>query len=244
MTDDLDALVLTRNPTAEHPLLGLTVLVVEDSRYASEALRLLCLKSGARIRRADSIHSARRHLSVYRPTVTIIDLGLPDGNGVDLIRDLATSSPRISVILGASADPSGYGLALKSGADGFLEKPLESVGAFQQAILKFLPDGKRPKGPRLIADEKVVPDEVSLRDDLAHISEILGPGPFDPKAMRYGAQFLAGLALVTRDAELEAAADSLTKRLNSAEPVASDLAQIVCLLQTRLNCAELAFARA
>lgn len=51
-------------PTAARPLLGLTVLVVEYSRYAYEAMRLLCLRSGARIRRADCIRSAHRHLQV------------------------------------------------------------------------------------------------------------------------------------------------------------------------------------
>ena len=55
MSNDLKEFMARRQATANRPLLGITVLVVEDSRFASEAMRLLCLRSGARIRRADWI---------------------------------------------------------------------------------------------------------------------------------------------------------------------------------------------
>ena len=105
--DDHDDFMMTRPPTARRPLLGLTVLVVEDSRFACEAMRLLCLRSGARIRRADSLQHARRHLAVYRPAVVIVDLGLPDGSGESLIADLAMGVPRVDVVLGTSGDTDG-----------------------------------------------------------------------------------------------------------------------------------------
>jgi two-component system KDP operon response regulator KdpE len=80
--------------TANRRLLGLTVLVIEDSKFACKAMLLHYLHSGARIRRADSLRSARRHLQVYRPSVAIIDIGLPDGNGKDLIKYLVEDISR------------------------------------------------------------------------------------------------------------------------------------------------------
>ena len=81
--DDRDFLPATPLPSASRPLLGLTILVVEDSIFACEALRLMCLRSGARLRRADCLRSARRHLQVYRPSAVIVDMGLPDGSGAE-----------------------------------------------------------------------------------------------------------------------------------------------------------------
>ena len=103
--DNLNNLTQARRPIAQCPLLGLTILIVEDSSFASEALRLMSTRSGARIRRADSIANARRHLAIYRPSVVIVDNGLPDGSGLALIQSLSLGSPDIDVILATSGDP-------------------------------------------------------------------------------------------------------------------------------------------
>ena len=128
--DPFTATVLA--PTATRPLLGLTILVIEDSRFACEALRLLCLRSGARIRRADCLRSAKRHLRVYRPSVVIADLGLPDGNGADLIRELVAGDPRVEVVLGMSGDSNGKETAMKAGAD--LETGVFTLGLAEEGV--------------------------------------------------------------------------------------------------------------
>ena len=79
---------------------GITIMLVDDSRSVSEAIRIMAVRSGARIRRADSLQSATRHLMIYRPDVVIVDLALPDGSGVELARKLTEKAdPRPAVLL-------------------------------------------------------------------------------------------------------------------------------------------------
>ncbi|MFV0360087.1 response regulator [Tropicimonas sp.] len=205
MADDLSRIMMTRRPTADRPLLGLTVLVVEDSRFACEALRLMCLRSGARIRRADCLASARRHLTLYMPTVVIVDFGLPDGTGTDLIGELALAEPRVPVLLGSSGDMAAEKPILTAGADGFLAKPVASVAAFQQAILAHLPAELRSFGPRPIPIDQVVPDRLALKDDLKHAARVLS-GSKDNRTVKYVAQFLSSLATSSGDDGLARAA--------------------------------------
>ena len=103
------------------PLQGLTVLAVEDSRYSSDALRLMCQRSGARLRRVDCLQTAYAHLHVYCPDVILIDIGLPDGRGDLLIRDIANQRPEGPVIIAISGDPDTRTLAMQAGAQGFLD---------------------------------------------------------------------------------------------------------------------------
>ena len=230
----LDPLPQTPALTAARPLAGMTVLVVEDSRFASEAVRLLCLKSGARIRRADSLRSARRHLAVYLPTAVIVDLGLPDGSGVELIRDLSHASQRIPVILATSGDEHQFIPAVEAGADGVLAKPIESLAVFQKAVLDPLPADQRPAGLRLVSGETVVPDRIAFQDDLAHIADVLTASDSD-NTLDYVAQFLTGVARSAHDDALEAAAATLAAHRGKGVSFRSDLARVAGMLQDRLE---------
>jgi CheY-like chemotaxis protein len=221
-------------PTAARPLAGLTVLVVEDSRFASEAVRLLCLKSGARIRRADSLAAAQRHLTVYLPSVVIVDLGLPDGSGVDLIRQLAGAAQRIPVILATTGDDRLLVAAMDAGADGALGKPIESLGVFQRAVLDVLPPEQQPSGLRLAPSEVVAPDPLAFHDDLAHVAEVLRDGA-DAPTLDYAVRFLAGVARSAHDDILEQAAQSVARRRDRGQAVGPDLARISWLLRDRLE---------
>lgn len=229
-----EPLPLWRMSLPGRPLTGLTVLVVEDSRFASEAVRLLCLRSGARIRRADCLRSAARHLQSYRPAVVIVDLGLPDGDGADLIRQIATAEPRVPVLLGISGDPDAREAAMAAGADGFLAKPVESLAVFQQAILSALPAETHSIGLRALPNDLIQPDPSGLRDDLAHVAEVLSAA-HDTAAVEYIARFLAGVARSAHDPALEQAATDLARDHQAGRALATDLARISGMVHDRLS---------
>jgi CheY-like chemotaxis protein len=180
------------------PLRGVTLLAVEDSRFASDALRLICHGAGARLRRVETLAAARAHLAVYRPDVAIIDLGLPDGCGTDLIAELAAQG---LPVLAISGEPEARGRALDAGAVAFLEKPLPSVAGFLRLIRQLVAGvGPEPAAPDVPAPAA---DPLALRDDLARAAELVAG---EDGASPYVAGFVRGLARTAGDPVLERAA--------------------------------------
>ncbi|SNR79382.1 response regulator [Puniceibacterium sediminis] len=231
--DDLEQFDRMCIPTASRPLLGLTLLVVEDSRYACDAIRLMCLRSGARIRRADCLQSARRHLQVYRPSVIIIDMGLPDGSGADLIAELSVAVPRVAMIIATSGDGFAESVAIAAGADDFVEKPMANLTVFQNMILNHMPQDRRPKGVRQVQAELVHPDPIAFRDDMAHAADILS-GDVDGESLEYVGRFLSGVARIAGDATLSVAAQELVRSRGDGSSVGASLARVTGLVHDRL----------
>lgn len=235
MPEDKNFMSMNIHATALRPLLGLTVLVVEDSRFASEAVRLLCIRSGARIRRADSLTAAHRHLKVYRPSVVIVDIGLPDGSGLDLIAELAREDDSVRPILIATSGADGEDqaqAAKDAGAVEFLAKPFACVSSFQQTIVSHLNEDARPSGPRLLSDETISPDPIALNEDLSHLDELLGSGT---ETLAYVAPFLQGLARLAGDDDLRSASERLSQAFKSGKGRQGAIAATRDMIRARLD---------
>ncbi len=194
------------------PLMGLTVLLVEDSCAAAAAVRLMCLQSGARLRWADSLRAARRHLATYRPDIVLVDLGLPDGSGTELIAEIAAAHPLAPVILATSGgEPAECtARALAAGADGFLPKPPAGLMEFQANLLAFLPDRPSPDPGRVRPlTPAPAPDPAGLAADLERALRLLRHAA--PDTRRHCAQFLESLAQGCRDPTLRPLAVALRR---------------------------------
>jgi hypothetical protein len=93
---------------------------------------------------------------------------------------------------------------LEAGADGFLDKPLESLAVFGGLLMQSLPDHM---GDITLGEARLVPDVLALRDDLAHAADLLDAGFGAGDAGRaYVAGFVKGVARHAHDPALAEAA--------------------------------------
>jgi len=176
---------------------GATLLLVEDSRLTSDAIRLMLRATPGRMRRADTLCRARRHLALYAPDVVIIDLGLPDGSGLELIHECARRQPRVPLILAISGQPEQQTAAYQAGADQFLAKPIANIAQFRAALAPscFAID---PSSPPLSC---WAPDIGAMRDDCLLALDLL-QGPNQTDRRRYALQFIEGLARSLQDSAM------------------------------------------
>jgi len=196
---------------------GMAIMLVEDSRSVSEAIRMMAIRSGARIRRADCLSSARKHLAIFRPDVVIIDLGLPDGNGVDLAREIkAGKSPVPGVLIVSASEEDVTAVAAQSAdADGYITKPIAGIVAFQNAVLSVCPGRE---GDQADWAAQYCPDisrSDAFQQDLENAQDLLREALDlgDTGNLIYCAQFLRGVAATAEDEELGHQAAALSARV-------------------------------
>ncbi|MFL5263940.1 MAG: response regulator [Anaeromyxobacteraceae bacterium] len=101
---------------------GPLVLVVEDEPPVRRFLRA-ALASGYRVVEAGSVAEAEQLAPGHNPDVFLLDLGLPDGDGIDLTRRLREWTRAPIIVLSARGREEDKVNALDAGADDYLTKP-------------------------------------------------------------------------------------------------------------------------
>src|SRR6202022_404309 len=102
---------------------ALTVLIVDDEPPIRRFLRTSLVASGYRIVEAEDAAGAVRLFSAEKPDLVILDLGLPDKGGLELIGEIRRTSAVPIVVLSARHDERSMVEALDLGADDYIGKP-------------------------------------------------------------------------------------------------------------------------
>lgn len=102
---------------------GARVLVVEDEADIRRFVRLALASEGHEVTEASSLERALIEAGLRRPDLVVLDLGLPDGDGVDFVSHFRTWSSSPVLVLSARSTESDKVRALDAGADDYLVKP-------------------------------------------------------------------------------------------------------------------------
>ena len=102
------------------------VLVVEDEPGIRAVLRVLLESEQHRVVEADTAERAEIEARSHKPDLLLVDLGLPDGDGLELIRRVRRFAPVPIVVLSARTMEEQKIAALDAGADDYVTKPFSA----------------------------------------------------------------------------------------------------------------------
>jgi len=114
------------------------VLVVDDEPQIVRGLQVILRNEGYRVEEATTKQEALDSVSVRPPDAIVLDLVLPDGNGLEVCREIRRWSQVPILVLSAVGDEQQKVLALDAGADDYVTKPFgsEELLARMRAVLR------------------------------------------------------------------------------------------------------------
>jgi len=111
----------------------INILIVEDEQAIVRFVRAALEADGLRVHEAQTMQRGLLEAATRKPDAIILDLGLPDGDGLDFIRDLRQWSQTPIIVLSARAEEQDKIAALDAGADDYLSKPF-GIGELQARL--------------------------------------------------------------------------------------------------------------
>jgi two-component system NtrC family response regulator len=150
------------------------ILIVDDDRMFCNLLQRQLTAKGYQVHCAFSLKEGLKKTSQAGYDVILLDVGLPDGNGLEAIPRFkkSTSTPEV-IIFTSLGDPDGAELAIKSGAWDYIEKPSSLEKMFLPISRAFQYRGeKKSKGlPILLKREGIIGQSPSIQDCLEKLAQ-------------------------------------------------------------------------
>src|SRR5262245_28427495 len=134
-----------------------TILVVEDEPEIRRFLRSSLGADGYRVVEAESGGRGATDAGTHKPDLAIVDLGLPDIDGIEVIRRIRSWSPMPILVLSARAQEHSKIEALDAGADDYVTKPF-GVGELLARVRVALRHALRPQAGKSLSFGKVTVD--------------------------------------------------------------------------------------
>jgi DNA-binding response OmpR family regulator len=127
-----------------------TIYVIEDNDEVARLVKDAFERQGYRARTFDRAQTAVRAIERRRPALCVVDLGLPDADGLQLVGELRRGFDFGIIVLTARGDPADRIVGLELGADDYLAKPFEprELVARARSVLRRL---EQPHSGRRIA---------------------------------------------------------------------------------------------
>ena len=151
-------------------------VLVEDEQQIRRFVRTALESEGWIVFEAETLKKGLVEAGTRKPDLVILDLGLPDGNGVDLIRDLRGWSQLPIIVLSARAGETDKIEALDAGADDYLTKPFgvgELLARVRAALRRrFAAGGGKPSVRIGDVEVDLTARTVRKRGETVHLTPI------------------------------------------------------------------------
>jgi len=113
------------------------ILLVEDNINILHSNRRILEHGGLTVLTAETLREAREHLKTGTPDVVVLDIMLPDGDGLEFMRELRESCSAPVLFLTAKDSPDEKLAGLCAGGNDYITKPYD-IKEFRQRVLNFL----------------------------------------------------------------------------------------------------------
>lgn len=130
----------------------LKALIIDDEKAIRRFLRSTLIAEDFDVEEAEDLARARAASARFKPDLVVLDLGLPDGDGADLIKPLAANGAPAIVVLSALDEEARKVAALDLGADDFVSKPF-GVAEFMARVRAALRHRVQMQGGTPVYDD-------------------------------------------------------------------------------------------